>query len=289
MHEAQLAPVRLGRDGSYHSYIPRMAYAAGLTGPELGAPQFPDCDMFMGALPLAEPGAALDAAAWDMNDTLDLMEEMGTSPTAIEQQQAARKSKGLSTDDAWFWIAYSRLPKASHNANIYLLRDDVPNFLRFWMNEYAMMVGANGKFSEAWQPGNFNDCTNPDNGTAGWFMENFRNLLVMEDADSLWIARATPRAWLQQGKQIAVHNAPTYFGNLDYTIVSDVDHGTITAAIDLPSRKPASLVRLRLRHPTEARLKSVTVNGKPWNEFDSAEETILLQGFTGKITVIAHY
>ncbi|MBN2309128.1 MAG: hypothetical protein JXR94_09170, partial [Candidatus Hydrogenedentes bacterium] len=58
--EAALAPVRLGRDGAYHQYIPRMAYARGLTGPELGAPQFPECDRFMGALPLAEPYVVMD-------------------------------------------------------------------------------------------------------------------------------------------------------------------------------------------------------------------------------------
>ena len=58
--------------------------------------------------------------------------------------------KGLSTADAWFWNCYGGgLPKASHNANIYLLQDDVPNFLRFWMNSYAPMVGADGRFGKA--------------------------------------------------------------------------------------------------------------------------------------------
>src|SRR6185369_13475626 len=53
--EAELSPLRRGRDGAFHRFIPRMAYTRGLTGPEIGAPQFPDCDYFMGALPLAEP------------------------------------------------------------------------------------------------------------------------------------------------------------------------------------------------------------------------------------------
>ena len=88
--DAVLAPVRLGRDGAYHSYIPRMAYARGLTGPELGAPQFPDCDRFMGALPLAERFAALDAGDVRMVDTLDVMEEMGMSVSALQEKEAAR-------------------------------------------------------------------------------------------------------------------------------------------------------------------------------------------------------
>ena len=266
--EAVLAPVRLGRDGMFHSYIPRMAYAAGLTGPELGAPQFPDCDIFSGALPLAEPFAVLDASDARMVDTLNLMEEMGTSVSNVQKQEEARKKKGLSTDDAWFWTTYVILPKASHNANIYLLQDDVPSFLRFWMNSYATMVAADGKLWEAWQLGNYVPCDAPDNGTAGWFMENFRDLLVMEDGQSLWIARATPRAWLEQGKKISVRNAPTYFGTLAYEIVSDVDHGKIAATVEMPSRNPPKTVLLRFRHPQALPIKSVTVNGNPWTDFD---------------------
>jgi hypothetical protein len=30
------------------------------------------------------------------------------------------------------------------------------------------------------------------------FLERFRNMMVMEDEDTLWLARATPRAWLDQ-------------------------------------------------------------------------------------------
>ena len=66
------------------------------------------------------------------------------------------------------------------------------------------------------------------NGTASWFIENFRNMLVMETGNSLWLARATPRAWLEQGKRIGVQNAPTYFGTVAYEIVSDVDNGKIS-------------------------------------------------------------
>ena len=47
-------------------------------------------------------------------------------------------------------------------------------------------------------------------------------MLVMEKGDVLWLARATPRAWLEQGKRIAVRNAPTDFGPVGYEIVSDM-------------------------------------------------------------------
>jgi hypothetical protein len=60
-------------------------------------------------------------------------------------------------------------------------------------------------------------------------MGNFRNLLVMEEDSALWVARATPRAWLEHGRKITVKRAPTYFGMLAYEIVSDLDHGRILA------------------------------------------------------------
>ena len=151
--DTALAPVRPGHDGMFHSYIPRMAYAGGVTGPELGAPQFPECDLFVGALPLAEPSAALDANDSRMVSTLDAMDEMGTSFPAVRELEDARRKRNLSTDDAWFWKCFVSLPKASHNANIYLLQDDVPSFLRFWTNCYAATTGADGKLWEHWHLG----------------------------------------------------------------------------------------------------------------------------------------
>jgi hypothetical protein len=219
-----------------------------------------------------------------------MMEELGTSVSAIRELEEGRKNKGLSTDDAWFWSCYgATLPKASHNANVYLLQDDVPNFLRFWMNSYAAMVGADGKMWEWGRLSDYPNCDWPDNGTAGWFLENFRNLLVMEDGQSLWLARATPRAWLEQGKKIAVKNAPTYFGALAYEIVSDVDNGKIIAAVEIPNRNPPKSVVVRFRHPKAAPIKSVMVNGNAWSDFDPAKEIVRLHDVNGVVKVEVAY
>jgi hypothetical protein len=299
VEEAALAPVRLGRDGMYRSYIPRMAYAGGRTGPEVGAPQFPEADLFWGSLGAAEPFAAIDANDFRIVDTLDTMEEMGTYADdginagpftkPLREDEEARAKKGLSKSDSWFWRTYSFLPKISFNSNIYLLQDDVPGFLRFWMNSYAGMTGANGKLWEHSHLGSYADCDTPDTMTAGWFVENFRNLLVMEEGPSLWLARATPRSWLEQGRRISVANAPTYFGTLAYEIVSDTDHGSITATIELPVRRPVRSLFLRLRHPRAAAIKSVTVNGRRSRAFDPSREVIKLTGLTGKVVVEARY
>jgi hypothetical protein len=122
------------------------------------------------------------------------------------------------------------------------------------------------------------------------FLTRVRNMLVWEeDGRTLWLARATPRAWLEQGKRIAVKNAPTHFGTTAYEIVSDVDNGKIVATIEMPSRKAAQEVVLRFRHPKSAPIKSVTMNGKKWKGFDKDKETITLKGLTGTVAVTAKY
>ena len=166
----------------------------------------------------------------------------------------------------------------------------MPNFLRFWMNSYAIMVFGDGKMSEWGVWGHYGaQCEHPDNGTAGWFLENFHNLLVMEEGPSLWIARGTPRPWLEAGKRISVKNSPTYFGTVAYEIASDADRGTITATIEIPSRRPPQAVLLRLRHPQQKPIRSVTVNGQAWKGFNPDRELIELAGLTGRAMVVASY
>ncbi len=287
--EAALAPVRRGEDGTYRMYLPRMAYARGLTGPELGAPQFPDTDKFMGALPLGEPFGAMPANDRRMLDTLDLMEEMGVSEQLVAEAAPRRAASGLSAADTWFWTPFVILPKASHNANLFLLQDDVPNFLRFFFNAYATMTGSDGRLWEHWHLGGYDPCEAPDNGTAGWFCENMRNMLVMEEGKTLWLARATPRAWLESGRTIHVADAPSYFGTVAYSITSQLSEGAIRAEVDSPDRKRPGQILLRLRHPNAAPIRSVSVNGQPWKRFDAQRETVILPAPKGKLVVEARY
>jgi hypothetical protein len=66
-------------------------------------------------------------------------------------------------------------------------------------------------------------------------------------ADTLRLSFATPRRWLEDGKEIVVERAPTKFGNVSFRIKSDLKHNRVTAEIDLPARVPAhTLLRLRL-------------------------------------------
>jgi hypothetical protein len=176
---------------------------------------------------------------------------------------------------------------------IHLLLDDVPLFLRGMYNAYAAEIEPDKDylFWECDKNGNLPFAGGDFDKTfeEAAFLERVRMMLVMEDGDSLWLARATPRAWLQQGEKISVKNSSTWFGPVAFEIVSDVAHDKINAVAELPARKSPAAVLLRFRHPARSVIKSVTVNGQPWQDFDPAKEVIRLTGLTGHVTVSARY
>jgi hypothetical protein len=103
-----------------------------------------------------------------------------------------------------------------------------------------------------------------------------RWMLVFEEpaADVLWLAKATPRSWLEDGKTIAVSNAPTRWGSLTFSLRSHLQTDKIEASLALPALPASACVKLRLRAPAGHRIRSVTANGKPLDHFDAEEESV---------------
>ncbi|MBQ7320046.1 MAG: hypothetical protein IJW97_07720 [Clostridia bacterium] len=289
--EVLSAPVRCGADGVSRSFIPHIAYGGGLLhyGEETNIPQynFGINNLFDGALALCDRDGVLPATDRRAIGTVDGMEVGGmkisvASLAALDHpaaSEAARRenerlaNRGVARatpvdgaadegHDLWFWNTFADLPKISHNANLYLLQDDIPGFLRFFFNHAAVMVGSNGKLWEHAHPSVIESCENPDNGTAGWFVENFRNMLLTEEGDTLWITKGTPRAWLRDGCEIRIGGAPTVFGSLDYTVSSAVDADKITVTLQVPVRRTPGEIRIRLRHPAAKRIAHVTTDSQ---------------------------
>jgi hypothetical protein len=116
-------------------------------------------------------------------------------------------------------------------------------------------------------------------------------LLVFEDPSEpvLWLAKATPRAWLEQGKKIGVTGAPTRFGSVGYELQSDIDHNKVSAVLHLPATYNAT-TKLRIRAPGEKHMTSVTVNGTPWKDFSPQEDVITLPpSYKGSVQVVVSY
>jgi hypothetical protein len=273
------------RDGTFHSVIPFACYVRGLStgawgwlrdgsGSHVGPLYW---ETVQSAAPLISTARLLPADDVRVQGYLDVLEDR----LLLENSNVNRRCNG-----DWFSAGWQYQGGLERTANMHLVADDVPAFLRTFLNGYAVDV-----IPESGYIFNEHAVHGPPDKIfeEAAFLERFRDLLVMEDGENLWLARATPRAWLQQGKQITVKNAPTHFGNLDYEIVSDVDHGEISAVIRLPTRRPIHEVWLRLRHPTSAPMKSVTVNGKMWQDFDPSKEIVKLHGLTERLDVDVRY
>jgi len=118
-----------------------------------------------------------------------------------------------------------------------------------------------------------------------------RWMLVFEDPRTgiVWLAKGTPRSWLDDEKGFSVSNAPTASGKFGFSVASHLRDGKIAATIQFSS--PAGLVtKLRLRVPEGNRMKSVTLNGKPWTQFDAAEETVTIPArFGHKVSLTISY
>ncbi len=107
----------------------------------------------------------------------------------------------------------------------------------------------------------------PNAASNASFLETLRLMLVHETRDragaprGLELAYATPRAWLEPGKRIAVRNMPTSFGPLSYEIASAARD--VQASIDVPAARRPVTLRLRLRLPAGRIISTVLVSGRP--------------------------
>jgi hypothetical protein len=68
-----------------------------------------------------------------------------------------------------------------------------------------------------------------------------------------------------------------------------VKHARSAATVEMPSRTPPHTVLLRFRHPKMSPIKSATVNGQPWSNFDPAKEIVRLHDLQGSVKVEAAY
>ena len=284
-----LSPVVPVRDGTYRSFIPTACHVRGCASlnwiwrRRLSLNHWDGIawDISMGAMGLIEPSGLLSPADRRAQGHLDVLEDR----FLLEHRKLSMRKTDYDAARDWFNAGWHHQCAYERNGNIHLALDDAPNFLRTVLNQYAVHVVPG--------PYTFNEHSTrgPEDKPfeeAG-FMERFRDMLVQEDGAGLWLARAVPRAWLEQGKKVRVTGAPTYFGPVSYEIASDVEHGKVSATIEIPSRREPVAVFLRLRHPQALPLKSVTVNGKPWQQFEPAKELVRLEGVKGSVKVEAEY
>lgn len=251
------SPIVQLRDGTWSPYVPAEALARGRllrewypTDVDTGAVHL----LRLGALPT--DGLHADALLNDHEDNL-FYRGLGMAQEPIYNQQATA----------------------------YLLRDEPEAVVRAFYSYLASAFSHSAlePVEHRWGNGEY---FGPPSTDGAWF-ELYRNMLVQEREDDwLAIAQATPRAWLRDGQVIELERVPTYYGLVSARIESQAAAGVIHADVRLPDRRPGAL-RVRFRHPDGARMRSVTVNGREWRDFDAAGEWVRVTRPTEDRYVIA--
>jgi hypothetical protein len=176
-------------------------------------------------------------------------------------------------------------PVYNPQATAYLLRDEPKPAIRAF---YSMMACAfsHSVFEPVEHRWGWGQYFGPPSTDGAWF-ELYRNMLIQErDDDVLVLAAATPRAWLENGKRIEVRRAPTYYGPLSLTMESRADTGEINADIELSDRKHPAALFVRFRHPQAKPVWAVSVDGRPWTDFDVEKEWVRIPRPTQRRYVI---
>jgi len=110
-----------------------------------------------------------------------------------------------------------------------------------------------------------------------------RNMLIREKGKVLLIGQAIPRHWLKKDMKIDVSDAPTVFGEVDYSITVDNTGDRMKVQLNPPVRNVPDSIILYLRHPQEKIIKNVKINGRVNRDF--TKDTISLVGLNKTVTI----
>jgi len=194
-----------------------------------------------------------------------------------------------------FWFSrggFSFQPNLLHGPLPYFYRDQIKHFLRAYFNGFV----------SAYDPTVRMLCEHPlpelgyirgdhykssDEAQSAYWL---RLMFVAEIEGKLHLGRGLPRYWLEDGNSIGIKNAATYFGPMSYEIRSRAAAGTIAMSLDPPTRNAPREIVIRFRHPQTKPIRSVTLNGSPWKDFDPEKGDIRLSGgYPPHIEVVAQY
>jgi len=99
-------------------------------------------------------------------------------------------------------------------------------------------------------------------------------MLVQERGDDLWLAPLIPANWIEDGRGVAVANAPTRFGPVTYRIEANAKPGYLRAIIESPARHSPSTNGVAPASIGRQEDPIVLVNARPHREFDRARGLI---------------
>lgn len=281
---AREAPVVPLRNGIWVPFYPAQAHTPGMVARsfpgedagrswaynvELGAHQM----VPTGVLPYSSPKTTL---------MMEHMEDVSFLESGWFDYQATENERD------WFNLGgFSKVqPYYCRNAEIYAMRDDVKPFLRSYFNSLASLL--NQEVLTLWEHFNHSGAWDKTHET-GYFLHQTRSMFVQERDNELWLAPFVPSRWLEDGKQVKIDNAPTFFGPVSYTVESHLSRGYVDVTIVPPTRNPPRQIVIRLRHPDSKPLLGFGLDGKRKQMSAKDESVIRLKSAEKPIKIRAFF
>jgi len=226
----------------------------------------------------------LDPNSTETSWMLDIMEGIEFLRTALGEPEYDSETNHR----LWFDLGgFNKCqPYYRRSVELYAQRDEIKPFIRGYFNTMPSLLSLENL--SLWEHFHNLGGWNKTHET-GWFLCQTRIMLLQERGDELWLAPFVTRNWLKHGMTVRCRNAPTNFGRAGYEIHSSADSGFIEAVVDPPTTRPLNRIVLRLRHPHEKPIRSVTVNGKNHEDYDAGAETINLKPDGKQMTIRVEY
>ena len=109
-----------------------------------------------------------------------------------------------------------------------------------------------------------------------------RDALVMEDGDTLHLARGTARQWLGNGQPLGIQGMVTHFGRVSFRMHHDAKAKQVAGSLEILSDKPVPHAVLHMRLPGGLRIKSLV--NTPGATVGADGETIEWRDVNGRIS-----
>lgn len=204
------------------------------------------------------------------------------------------RERGLGIDTEKRWFSHGGItlqPNLVPTPIVYVKRDEPERAIRCFYNTLAASMYEDVRAFCEWLPAQFGRGGGPFYKTPdeSAFIVWLRYLLAVENEGRLTLCPAAPREWFADGEEIVVENLPTYFGEVSFRILSQIEKGEIRADVRPPSRNRPEELCLRVRHPARKPIRSVHVNGQAHLRFDSVRELISLPPEAETIDVVIRY
>jgi len=229
---------------------------------------------YLPAMP-TDPGAGVSQSLIAVYPT-DLLRPENLWVTNLLERMRKDELEGLPTHMAWMGAGGVWPSESLNVAETYLRRGDIPKTVSLLMatlnhtyttDTFREEIKVNKSLPVACATGVSKDV--PDGYGTGdmpeaWGPANLilllRDMMFYEDGDSLHVFAGIPADWIAPGEKLSISSAPTTLGgkislHLDYS-----GAGKMTLEFDSTVHVPRAIIRFPL--PVDAKLRSVTVNGR---------------------------